>query len=331
MIKNFSGPEDVIADESFQAWFFKQNEEAVSEWENWLELNPDRLPIVEQAIQLMSAIRIKEAGVPALRTEEAYANLQKRIDTDNKETPVVPLSRNKVKWWLSAAAAVLLIVGAISFWKFSPATSSINAQYGQVKSQQLPDGSLMMLNANSTAKLGTEWNEANDREVWLEGEAFFHVTKTPKKNRFIVHTNQLDVIVTGTQFNVWTRNNKTSVLLTEGSVTIRTADGKETKMLPGDFVEINNSNLEKKTVNEESVLAWKENKILFDNTCMTDVGRIINEHYGVKVTISDKSLNAVTISGMMENDNLDILLKSLEATNDFKITHKNNEIFISKP
>jgi ferric-dicitrate binding protein FerR (iron transport regulator) len=64
---------------------------------------------------------------------------------------------------------------------------------------------------------------------------------------------------------------------------------------------------------------------------MQEVCRIISEHYGVKVTLADSSLNALTIGGMMENDNLDVLLRSLEATNDFKITRKDNEILISKP
>jgi ferric-dicitrate binding protein FerR (iron transport regulator) len=50
----------------------------------------------------------------------------------------------------------------------------------------------------------------------VKGEAFSR-EKTSQKNRFIVHTGQLDVIVTGTQFNVSTREDKTSVLLTRAA------------------------------------------------------------------------------------------------------------------
>ncbi len=52
------------------------------------------------------------------------------------------------------------------------------------------------------------WKEGTSREVWLKGEAFFHVSKTPTKARFIVHTERFDVVVTGTQFNVMNRAGK---------------------------------------------------------------------------------------------------------------------------
>ena len=121
------------------------------------------------------------------------------------------------------------------------------------------------------------------------------------------------------------------VLLTEGSVTIQKADGKETKMVPGDFVEINNSTLEKKKVNQESVLAWKDSRLIFENTPMKEAARIIHEHYGVNVVITDTSLDSKPIDGILPNNNLDVLLQSLEATNKFRITRKENEIYISKP
>src|SRR4029079_16643453 len=99
----------------------------------------------------------------------------------------------------------------------------------------------------------------------------------------------------------------------------------------GDFVEINNSNLEKRKANQESILAWKDSRLIFDNTPMQEAVRIIHEHYGVNVIITDTSLNSKPINGILPNNNLDVLLQSLEATNDFKITRKENEISISRP
>lgn len=329
MIKNFQSVEEMIEDETFQGWFFSRSGEEVANWENWLAANPSQQPLAEEAIAFMMALKLEETPVPGLRTEDAYQRLVTRLD-DQEKAPVVSM-RSRRRGWLSAAAAVLLVATGLLVFKFSSTQASLGTQYGEISSNQLPDGSTMMLNANSTARLGTGWKGNQDREVWLKGEAFFHVKKTPQKNRFIVHTNELDVIVTGTQFNVWTRDNKTSVLLTEGSVTIKTSDGRETKMTPGDFLEINNSNLEKKKVNEESVLAWKENKLIFDNASMAEAARIIHEHYGVKVIIADSSLDAKTITGILPNDSLDVLLRSLEATNDFRITRKDNDIYITKP
>src|ERR1043166_3391835 len=128
----------------------------------------------------------------------------------------------------------------------------------------------MILNANSKAELSEDWKDGKDREVWLHGEAFFKVTKTPHRSRFIVHTDNLDVILTGTQFNVLHRDGKTAVLLTEGHVIIRTKDGKELAMNPGDYVEMGDQMVERKQAKEENILAWKENKLAFDNTPLTE-------------------------------------------------------------
>lgn len=328
MVKNFQNVEEIIADEAFQAWYYRTNPIGVETWEKWMEANPGQLELVKQATEWMKELKVNESPVSAEQSADAYEKLTLRLD-EERGAKVRFMTRRK--WWLSAAAAVLLIATGAIFLKTSTSGPSLGTQYGEISTKLLPDGSTMMLNANSTAKLSESWEGDKDREVWLKGEAFFHVKKTANKKRFIVHTNELDVIVTGTQFNVWTRDNKTSVLLTEGSVTIHTADGKETKMIPGDFVEINNSNLEKKKANQESILAWKESKLIFDNTPMLEAARIIREHYGVNVVITDRSLDSKPINGILPNDNLDVLLESLEATNDFRITRKDNEISISKP
>jgi ferric-dicitrate binding protein FerR (iron transport regulator) len=141
----------------------------------------------------------------------------------------------------------------------------------------------------------------------------------------------MDIVVTGTQFNAIAREDESSVLLTEGSVTIKTPDGKEIKMKPGDFVRIENKVPAKQMVDQQKILAWKEARLDFDNTPIYEVAKIITRHYGVKVSISNKVVGESTISGIMPNDNLDVLIQSLEATGNYKITKTNNEIIIAGP
>ncbi|HTM93027.1 MAG TPA: FecR domain-containing protein [Flavisolibacter sp.] len=165
----------------------------------------------------------------------------------------------------------------------------------------------------------------------MQGEAFFKVQKTPMKDRFIVHTNAMDIIVTGTQFNAIAREDEFSVLLTEGSVTIKTSNGNEIKMKPGDFVKIENQVPAKQNVDQQRILAWKEARLDFDNTPINDVAKIISRHYGVKVSVTTKAIGESTISGIMPNDNLDVLIQALEATGNYKVARTDNEITISAP
>lgn len=330
MNSHLNSIEDIIADERFLAWYFKTDEILAKEWKRWLSRHPESSLLVAESIAYLDEFHLQEESVPEAKINIAFERLTASLPTTT--IPVVNIrSRIKTTWWASAAAVILLFVSGYIFWSNSTEKTILNSSYGEVKAYQLPDGSQVTLNAKTELALSKNWEQGNEREVWLKGEAFFKVQKTKAKNKFVVHTGTTDIVVTGTQFNVTTNQDETSVLLTEGSVTIITADGKELHMQPGDFVTVHNQKAEKVPVNEEKVLAWKQAKIVFDNTRMTEVAQIITKHYGVKVTLAEKEINEKRISGVMPNDSLDVLLKALEATQDFKIVRNTNEIVISKP
>lgn len=332
MQKNFVTVDEMIADDMFLSWFYKENDEKAKDWEKWLNENPGYQPMVDEAVAIMKTLALQESPVSSYRTEAAYTKLSSKLD--QSQAPVVSMKSRK-RWWISAAAAILILIAGVAYFKMSGSVSgpAIETKYGQLSQQELPDGSQVMMNANTTIELSKGWKEGNTREVWLrKGEAFFHVKKTEHKSRFIVHTNQLDVIVTGTQFNVNTRDGKTSVLLTEGSVTIKTPGGQEMTMTPGDFVEINDNKPEKKTASEEAVLAWKDNRLHFEDIPMKEVASMITNHYGVTIKLEDISVGEKLINGIMPNNNLDVLLKAIEATNRFKITRTDKTtIVIANP
>ena len=164
-----------------------------------------------------------------------------------------------------------------------------------------------------------EQRAVRGREVWLSGEAYSHVAKTPLKSRFIVHLNHFDIIVTGTQFNAVNRGQKANVMLKEGSVFLRTDQGKEMKMAPGDYVEYRNAGLQKKSVRSDSVLAWKEHKLIFEGTPLKKLIEVIREDYGVDVKTRGTAVGEKKIYGILPNDNLEVLLYALGATGDFAV------------
>lgn len=164
----------------------------------------------------------------------------------------------------------------------------------------------------------------------LMAKLFFTSKKTTAKNRFIVHAGQMAIIVTGTQFNVTSRDGETSVLLKEGSVTLKTKDGKLINMVPGDYVTLHNSLPKKEAMPQEKILAWTQSKLVFENTPMSEAQKLISRHYGVKV-ILDKNVAQETLSGILPNNNLDVLLTALEAAKNFRIERRDGEIIISAP
>ncbi|MBS1563787.1 MAG: FecR domain-containing protein [Bacteroidetes bacterium] len=334
MHASFTEPEQLLAEESFYSWYLKSDEAAIAQWNSWIQQSPAREALAAEAVVLLKDLRLQEGNIPNERVEAALAKWQQSNGTlfmgALSTGPVVRKMPGRRRWIVAAAAAVILAVAGVGIAKYNHLFEpSAETQYGQIKEQQLPDGSEVTLNAHSKISYFNGWQEGKDREVWINGEAFFHVKKTPQKSRFIVHTCSFDIIVTGTRFNVLNRNCVTNVLLQEGSVTIRTKDGKEIYMKPGDYVELNNNNEPgKKPVEASNIVDWKDRKMVFDSTPLPEAARMIETHYGVHVVLADSSVAAKTISGMMANDNLDVLLTAMEFTREFKVERKGDTIVI---
>ena len=344
MSKNYAGVEDLLTDESFLAWYFRADTRSIRQWDEWIAADPLHGARAAQAVEFLEMLRFDEKNLAAGQLSQAESRLLQKIrNAENKSgqpqqdrqlpendrpraVPVIPARR----WWIAAASILILAAGSYGIRAMlTRPVPELDTTYGEVKESHLPDGSSVVVNADSKLVFSQGWQDGKDREVWLTGEAFFHVAKTPMKSRFIVHVNHFDIIVTGTQFNVVNRQDKANVMLKEGSVILHTEEGKELKMVPGDFVEYRGS-LEKKIVRNDSILAWKEHKLIFDGTPLRDLITIIRENYGVTVATSGAGLEDKKLYGIMPNDNLDVLLLALQSTGDFEIVHEGNGILIKE-
>jgi ferric-dicitrate binding protein FerR (iron transport regulator) len=324
--------EELLANESFLAWYFKTDAEAVEKWNNSIAHDTALRKLAEEAAEFLKTIKIKEQSIDAQRLKNAEQKIMETTapaDHSRAAAKIISMQPRKInmKWW---AAAAIIFLSSLGIWEYTRITNThaIQTAYGEVRNETLPDGSQVMLNANTTINYKT-WKLNSDREVWIKGEAFFHVKKTAQKNRFIVHTGNFDVVVTGTQFNVNNRNEKSAVLLKEGSVTVQ-SKSQEMYMKPGDYVEFNSTGLRKKDVNSAPVLAWTDRKFIFENTPMKEVASLVTEIYGIKVTLANEATASSTISGIMPNDNLDVFLQSLEALSEYEIVKLDKEIQIRK-
>src|SRR5579863_5126265 len=330
MSKDYQEPEDLLTDESFLSWYLGPGREADRFWVNWASESPERKVVMERAVALLEQMRLREKTVAGDRVEQATSALLERIG--GVEDGVVR-SAFRRRVWLAAACILVVVTGGITVVRMMGRRQQLATAYGEVTLRTLPDGSEVTMNANSRLRLSSHWKDGGDREVWLDGEAFFHVQKTLAKSRFIVHTERFDVIVTGTQFNVVNRDGKDNVMLREGSVIVHPTasgdrEGGDVAMVPGDFVRWGGKGLEKGGVKSDSLMAWQQHQLLFDKTPLKDVVGIIKDQYGVRIELEDQSIGDSTISGIVRNDNLDVFLQALETTSDYEVIRKEGKIAI---
>ncbi|GGA88377.1 FecR family protein [Puia dinghuensis] len=336
MSKNYIGVEDLLSDESFLSWYFQTDARCIRQWEAWMAADPLHRARAEQAVAFLQSLRLDEPEITADQLTQAEMRLLQQIreaenrsyrETEPKEHRRPVLSTRR--WWMAAAAVLLVATGVYMIRELSLRSQPmVHTAYGEVKENLLPDGSSVVVNANSKLSFSSGWKDGKDREVWLTGEAFFHVAKTPLKSRFIVHVNHFDIIVMGTQFNVVNRSDKANVTLKEGSVILHTEEGKVVKMAPGDFVEFRNDDLRKKQVKVDSVIAWKEHQLQMNGTPLRDLIVVMRENFGVQVTTSGPAVEEKKIYAIIQTNNLDLLLATLQATGDFDITRDGDNIMI---
>ena len=296
------------------------NEEQYFEWlEEWENTHPQYLPQSESALTRYEAF--------------LEANPHTEIMTESVDSePVVFSTRRSWFRWLAAASVVVLL--GVGGWLFrgSILYQTYQTAFGETKALQLPDGSKVTLNANSSLRLPRFGFGTKNREVFLKGEANFSVTHTADHQKFVVKTNkQFEVVVLGTEFTVYARQRLSKVVLNKGKVQVRYQQGRTQKqimMKPGDLVTLDRQNrLDKKAISHpQNYAAWEQKRFVFEETSLQEVAYLLQENYGLEVEIKDKDLSERIIMGSFRAENVDQLLQSISELLDISVVRQGNRV-----
>ncbi len=201
---------------------------------------------------------------------------------------------------------------------------------GDKKEIYLPDGSKIVLNAESELIYPKEFNDSI-REVTLIGEAFFDIKRNVNKP-FIVNTNSIKIKVLGTSFNVksYDKDKKVETTLVTGKVEL--IKDKETPIVlaPSQkavFYKKENK-LEIEEVKSLEVVAWKEGKLIFKKTSLQEVVIDLERKYNVKININSQKLLNYEYTGTFDNLSIDEVLKLLTISSPIKYSIKNGKIIL---
>ncbi|MBD1420442.1 FecR family protein [Sphingobacterium chuzhouense] len=192
----------------------------------------------------------------------------------------------------------------------------------------LADGTAVWVNAVSELRFPEQFGEG-ERRVYLKGEAYFEVAKDEERP-FFVETEEVDIRVLGTHFNVsaYGKNVKTS--LAEGAVEVMN-DTQSVIIAPGQSAEWNNGNLKVRTTNLQRDLAWKNNIFYFRQDHIVNIANQLKRWYNIDVSLSQDVPLDNTYSGEIgRNVNLSEVLTMLAFVSDLKFTLNTNKLLITK-
>ncbi|WP_394750128.1 FecR family protein [Spongiimicrobium salis] len=218
----------------------------------------------------------------------------------------------------------------------STALNEISIPYGTTYKIQLSDNTVVWLNAGSTLKFPQNFKGTpNKREVFLEGEAFFDVTKNEEKP-FFVHARDLQIEVLGTQFNVssYETDKAIKTTLVEGAVHVFETNNPENQLQlsPNDQAayQREQGTLDKRKVDPNIYIDWMHNKLIIDQLEFSEILTRLERRYNVRIINNAQHLNQEIYNGEFQNESIAVILNTIAMSTPFTYEINNNIITITK-
>ena len=213
--------------------------------------------------------------------------------------------------------------------------NEIKIPYGQTFAVTLSDGTKVSMNAGSSLKYPVQFIKGHNREVVLDGEAFFEVTKD-KTHPFIVKTRGVDVKVLGTKFNVssYKEDLDINTVLVEGSVSLssETNPNQRTLLVPGEKGTWNNvgKDIAVEKVDTRFYTEWMTGELVFRKTAFKDLIIKLERSYNVTIVNNKKELLDKKFNGSFNRnvENIDEVLTALSKIQSFTYKKEGKQITI---
>lgn len=250
---------------------------------------------------------------------------------EKKETKKINL------WRIYRQAAAILLIPVLVFlaWYFFSEKTTTDTELAWVEIQAphssriqftLPDGSSGWLNSGSVLKYNPVFSKK--RQVQLTGEAWFNVQ--PSDVQFQVKTADFNVNVLGTEFNVTAYEDDyfSQVVLVNGKVNI-TGNKQllDQTLSPGERILVypaeNKFNI--KTVDTESLTAWKDGLLLLDDEPLELAVKRMERWYNVEIIVEDELLKRYRFKATFEDEPLEEVLKLLSVSTPMEYTFEKRE------
>ncbi|HRZ97867.1 MAG TPA: FecR domain-containing protein [Paludibacter sp.] len=292
----------------------------------------------EQLRELAKTRAISFVPILEKAKQSNYNQLKKQLILSGTKKPVF------ISQFLRIAAIFVLALttGVSAYFLYS---KFINAQDQLMISQTivplgsqskivLPDGSVVWLNSGSEFKYDNTFGK-KERRVTLVGEAYFEVTKD-KTKPFLVTTDNLEIKVLGTTFNVnsYLENETVKVDLLEGKVDVTTTNDELTDkrtLMPNEMIVYNKKSkkMTKGTSDAAKSAQWKTGKLSFENESMENILHNLERKFDVRFVIESKKIKSEIFSGSLNlNQSLNEILDYIDVDKKFERIYDGRNVHI---
>lgn len=229
---------------------------------------------------------------------------------------------------------VLAIGGMIGLYtnRDNPFTTYVvSSGIKDIKSVQLPDGSIVRLGPGSELKYPGEF-KGGERRIILSGQAFFDVAKDPDKP-FIVQTDKMDITALGTAFEVFSYDEESYIetILLNGKVKIRTRNENENGgyiLSPDEKLTLTKNNLKVaiEKVDADKYTAWRSlNMLCFENEKLSVIIPRLEQWFGRRVICRSDVAGKYSYTFKVRDESLERILFMFSQSSDVKFKKLNDD------
>ncbi len=307
---------ELLDDPDFIAWATAPDARLDSYWKDLQVNHPHLSPMLEQGKKLTFSMRFNKEYMDGATQLELWEQIAKRTALKQRKKILLPI------WARSVAAAMLIfaIFGA-SFYLYNSRQIEIVSGFGQIREVVLPDGTIVLLNANSSVRYANNLGQEGARELWLAGEALFKVNhlhrygKVTEQQLFFVHAGKVDVEVLGTVFNLNNRRDMVKLALLNGRVSLSVSGRADPALILKTGEQASYDHHTNTVIREQGNIkaktAWKDGMLIFDGLGAGELFEQLEDIYGYHAVFKTRALKEKRISGAFSSRNYDHLLKGI--------------------
>jgi transmembrane sensor len=314
--------------------------EEMEEMKIWIKSDPER----EKKINALYQIWEESEQLPyKLDVDQAWGTLEDRMDeservssgevhkiitqaTADKNVRINRINRkvrnSGISQKIALIAASILIILTAGFFSHQYYLGIEEAQFneeivyeelttrdGQRAVYTLNDGSRVTLHAGSRLQIPVNFNR-NNRDLILEGEAYFEVASNPEIP-FVVHSDNSYTRVLGTKFllQAWPNEGRhVGIYVTEGSVAFGEKKNEEADSDSEVIIEQNEmahlsagNEPEVQTIRDLTWhLGWTEGRLVFENRKLSEILPRLERWYVVEIQTADSSIDEIRLTAEID-------------------------------
>jgi transmembrane sensor len=288
----------------------------LNEWKNLSAANSKEFAAMETIVNESSSMQTDFS----VDTDKAWVSVQTSLH-QQKSIAKEPRTISLNNFSFTRIAAMLLVAAGLSLGAYYIITSENDvavqlATTNEIKKENLPDGSSFTLNKNSSISYKKS-SFGKKRVLQLKGEAFFEV-KHDEKVPFLIEAGNVIIEDIGTSFNVEAYPDSKNVLVTVATGIVKMYDGENNSITlnAGEqaLYDGNKKTIIKSTSVEKNKTAYSDKILIFENTRLADVIKLLNDLYNVNIVTGNSNINDCRLTSSFNNEKIDDILSLIAET-----------------